>query len=173
MYMRREPTQKPPIAKGPRVVTASSATDVSHALEAAGLEPLAAQPSAASLAFASASKSLRDDMGLKSGSSVAGAQIRSMLRASGVFSVGLKASEAVNALVQDAALAFNDLGQSASAQGAARLTGTGRTASTGNLKRPLNAEEKRGLYILGGIFITGFAVGGLGLPSSSDKHAAH
>ncbi|CAO1625539.1 unnamed protein product [Parajaminaea phylloscopi] len=164
MYTRREPTQEPAVERGPRVVTASANADVSHALGTAGLEAQsqAPSPSAASQALASASKSLRSDLGLNSSSSV---QVSEILRATGAGSVGSQVSQVTNALVQDASLAFAGLSQAAKdAAAAGEPTSPGAPgfgSSTGNTKRPLNADEKRGLYILGGILVTGFAVGGV------------
>lgn len=171
MYTRREAAQELPTLKAPKVVTAASTTDVSHALQSAGLDEAAALPSAAGEALSSAAKSLRRDVGLTSGAGAS--QLSGLLRSTGVSSVGAKASEAANAFVQDASVALKNIGQTAAQTSSSNGSSSsfGSSSSSGGSskgKRPLNAEEKRGLYILGGILISGFAAGGLG--KSESKH---
>lgn len=137
---------------------------VSHAFDDAARQAQNEVPGDVAQALDSAARSLKADAGLKG--QTLGPQISNVLKASGLAGVGQKVSEATSAIASDAMGAF----QSAK-EGAAQVasssggSGAGAGAGAGSAKRPLNGDEKRGVYALGALLFGGFFAGSLGAPS--------
>lgn len=168
MYTRRE--EEVPAPRGPKLVTASDTSDVSHAFDATHHEGSA--PNAAAQAIESAARSFKADAGLKG--STLGPQVSSVLKATGLAEVGQKASEAAAAVVEDASKVFGQVKAAASSEGgvgAGSFAGSG--AGAGSAKRPLNADEKRGVYALGAILFGGLFAGSLGAPAKKKGGEHH
>lgn len=149
----------PVLSSGPRVVTASGEGDVVHALDVNS--PL--DVSQTSEALSSATRTIKKDLGLAGDLT---AQVGQLL--SSTSALRTKASEATSAVLSDASSSLGNLTGKASAvfESAGNAPYSG---GQGSGRRAMNADEKRGLYVLGGLVLGGFTLGSFGKPKKN-KH---
>ncbi|CAO1629717.1 unnamed protein product [Sympodiomycopsis kandeliae] len=155
----------PAASAGPRVVTASGESDVVHALDLNS--SAAVDPSPASDALSSAARSIKNDLGLTGDLS---AQKGALLNSTA--GLRAKASQATSAFFADAQSSLANLASAApSIDTAGDASSTSTSGGKGQGRRPMNADERRGVYVLGGLVLGGFTLGSFGKPKKAvQKH---
>lgn len=158
-----QPSPEKPVSQGPKVITTTAHSDVSHALDVGSPSGEATGPVDA---LSAAARSFKADLGLKGDlASRAGGLVQAAAPTQG------RLSELTSVITDEISSTIENLAPAQS--GSPALSAHGGSGSTGgqsNSKRPLNSEEKQGLYILGGLVVGGFAAGGLATPKKSEQH---